>query len=115
MYDEAGVLAGVRPAVGQHSVEVAWLGLAIDEVAVLEDGGCVSEDIVDGSQYVALSVELSEGLSKKRVLIGANAALVEDGAVGDDPDREGLSAVRPCVVLEPDVLCKEPVAKNSCN
>lgn len=77
MHRETRVLARVAAAVGQDGVEAsAAAGAAEDEVAALEDGGRVAEDVVDGAEDVALAVELAEGESVERVLVAGDAASV---------------------------------------
>lgn len=46
-------------------------------VAVLDDNSCISEDEVDCSVYVAVSVELAMGLREQGVLISIQEASVE--------------------------------------
>lgn len=77
MNREARVLARVGAAVGQDGVEGgAAAGTAEDEVAALEDGSRVSEDVVNGAVDVALAVKLAEGESVEGVLVAGDATPV---------------------------------------
>jgi len=51
------------------------------DVTVLEDGGCVSEDEIDGSVNIAVSQELTTRMKVESVLIAFERAGVEDGEV----------------------------------
>ena len=53
-----------------------------EELAVLEDGGGVVEDEVDGAGDVVLPEELAHGVGVEGVLVAAHGAAEEDGEVG---------------------------------
>jgi hypothetical protein len=83
------------------------------DLVVVEDGGGVAEDEVDAAGDEAVEVVLAAEVGKQRVLVGDEAAVLEDGAVGSDGRRYGLAAGgggRWGVVLEGDVVGLELVA-----
>lgn len=57
---EAGVLAGIGSSAGEDHVVGAAPGAAEHYVAVLENGGGVSEDEIDCAVNVTFAVELAE-------------------------------------------------------
>lgn len=52
---------------------------ASEDVAVLKNGGGVSENEIDGSVNVAVAVKLAVGVNVECVLVGFETALVENG------------------------------------
>lgn len=72
----SGSLVGICTAVSRDGVRRVD-GAGID-IAVLEDGGGVSEDEVDGSVDIAFPEELSVGMNVECVLVAFEAASVKD-------------------------------------
>lgn len=58
---------------------------------------------------------MSVGVGVESVLVGVDAAAVYDGLVGPDAERHRLVLLRPCCVLEPDVLSYKSIANSSCS
>lgn len=79
---EARVLVWVGLALRRDGVVLAPQRLARLDAAVLEYRGGVAEDEVDGARDGAVAVELAVGVGVEGVLVGVEAAAVEDGAVG---------------------------------
>lgn len=52
-----------------------------DEDGVLDDGGGVAEDEIDGAGDDAVAVELAVGLGVECVLVAFHSAIVEDCSV----------------------------------
>lgn len=52
-----------------------------EDFAVLEDGGGVPENEIDGAVDLAVAVELAEGVEEERVLITFYCAPIYDGKV----------------------------------
>lgn len=50
-----------------------------EDVTILENCGCVSEDEIDGSVNVAIAVKLTVGVNVESVLVGFETALVKNG------------------------------------
>lgn len=110
--DDAGVLVGVGAALGSNDVGLAVVGLAYEYVGVLDDGGRVAEDEVDGAEDVAFSVELPLGVDAEGVLVPLDAAAVEDGLVGSGEQCDCLRA-RPVAVAECYAGRDESVAEHA--
>lgn len=66
---------------GCHHAGLVLQWLPDDHLAVLEDGGCVPKDEVDGSTDGAVAVELPVGLGVEGVLVPVHVAVVENGQV----------------------------------
>lgn len=66
---------------GGDRVFLAAHRLTSVDVTVLEDGGCVSEDEIDGAVDVTVSQELTARMKVESVLIAFERAVVEDGEV----------------------------------
>lgn len=64
-----------------EEVFLGWIWLTSVEIGLLEDGGGVSKDEIDGAVDVAFTEELAEGVNVESVLEGNEAAFVEDGEI----------------------------------
>lgn len=82
MDHDARVLIRVGSALRCDGVLLAWHRLPDVDGAVLDDGGCVAEDEVDGAEDLAVAVELALGVDVESVLVAFEAAPVENGVVG---------------------------------
>ena len=60
------------------------------DVTVLDDGGGIAEDEVDGADDDALDVELTVGMDVECVLIGEHVAAVKSREVGANSESHGL-------------------------
>ena len=99
---------------GGEEVVLVGVGAAGVEVAVLEDGGGVAEDEVDGAVDVAVAVELAEGVGVEGVLIPHKAAFIECRQVRTRPHRHRLVLAGPRRVLKRYSLRYEPIPHHSC-
>ena len=88
--------------------------LSDEEDAVLEDDGGVSEDEIYGSGDGAVSVELTLRVGVEGILVTVHAAVVEDGSISSDSERNRLVLLRACGVLESQVLGDESVPDHRC-
>ncbi|KAH0470260.1 hypothetical protein IEQ34_001818 [Dendrobium chrysotoxum] len=84
------VLVGVFAALSCKNGVLIGVGFAGVKIAVLEEGGGVAEDEVDGAVDVAVAVELAEGVDVESVLVADEAAAVEGGEVGTAAESDGL-------------------------
>lgn len=75
---EASVLTRVRPAISENDVVAIAAWTTKDKKAVLENGGGVAEDEVDGAVDIAFPVELTEGESVESVLVASYATPVHN-------------------------------------
>lgn len=114
MDGNAGVLVRVSPALRRDSILLVQHRFSGIDVAVLEDGGGVSEDKVNGTIDVAVSVELSEGVDIESVLVTFEAAAVEGGEVGVVSYGHCLVLCWTCCVLECYVNGYKSLPGNSC-
>ena len=87
---------------------------AREEEAVLEHGGGVAEDEVDGARDAAVAVEVAERVRVQRVLVALEGAAVEDGEVRVAPERHRLVLGRARRVLERQVPRDEAPAVHGC-
>lgn len=60
------------------------------DVGVLDDGGSVAEDEIDGADDDAAGVELTVGVDVESVLIGEHVAAVEGREIGADAESYSL-------------------------
>ncbi|KAG6428526.1 hypothetical protein SASPL_112778 [Salvia splendens] len=111
---EARVLVRVGFALRRDGVVLPSQRLARLDAAVLEDRGGVAEDEVDGARDGAVAVELAVGVRVEGVLVGVEAAAVEDGAVGGGSDGRGLELFWAGGVLEAHVHRHEAAAFCDC-
>ncbi|RWW50514.1 hypothetical protein BHE74_00043207, partial [Ensete ventricosum] len=111
---DAGVLVRVFPPLRREDVLLVRQRLPGVEVAVLEHHRRVAEDEVDGAVDIAFSVELAEGVDVEGVLVAYEAAPVEGGEVGADPESHGLVLAGACCVLYGDVSHEKSIANHSC-
>jgi hypothetical protein len=111
---EARGHVGVEAALRGDGVLLAGQRAAREERAVLEHGGGVAEDEVDGARDAAVAVELAQRVRVQRVLVPLEGAAVEDGEVRVAPQRHGLVLRRPRRVLERQVPRDEALAVHSC-
>jgi hypothetical protein len=113
--DEARALAPVRAALRRGDVLLVVHGPAEDQDAVLEHGGRVAEDEVDGPGDDAVAVELRLGVRVQRVLVRVHAAVEEDGPVRLHQQRHRLVLGRAGRVAEPQGDADEAVALRVCS
>lgn len=83
-----------------------------EDLAVLQDGGAVAEDEVDGAGDAAFAVELPEGVGVESVLVPFHAAPEEGRLVGVDAEGHALVLLRPRRVAERHVPRDEPFPRN---
>lgn len=116
--DEAGGLGGVGAAVGGEGVGLAVLRVELtgeeEYEAIVEDGGGVAEDEVDGAGDAAVPVELPEGVGVEGVLVAQEFHGVDDGQVAVGAEGHRLVGVRPGRVGEGQVPGSESVAADPC-
>lgn len=116
--DQPGGLCRISPTVGSDGVGGALFRRELaggDQYgAVVEDGGGVAEDEIDGSLDAAGPVELAERVHEQRVLVAEELAVLDEGEVAVRPERHRLVAVGTGGVLECDSACHEAVAVHSC-
>lgn len=111
---ESGGLIGVLPALrgdGVFLVGEAFLG---EDGAVLEDGGGIAENEVDGAADVAVAEELAHRVGVKGVLVACNAASEEHREIGVGSQRHRLVLLRSGGVLECYIARYESSPANSC-
>lgn len=78
MDNNARVLVRVGSSLGGDCVGLTtWT--TCENVAVLKNGSCVSEDKIDSSVNVTVTVKLAVGVNVECVLVTLKAALVENG------------------------------------
>lgn len=78
MDDNTRILIRVGSSLSSDCVSVTtWT--ACEDVAVLENGCCVSEDEIDGSVNVAIAVKLTVGVNVECVLVTFETAFVKNG------------------------------------
>lgn len=77
--DAGEVLLGA--ALRRHHAGLVRVGLAHDEVALLEDRDGVAEDEVNGAADLALAVQLAVDLRVQGVLVAVHVDVVEDAQV----------------------------------
>lgn len=78
MDNNTRVLVLVGSSLGGDCVGLAtWT--TCENVAVLKNGSCVSEDKIDSSVNVAITVELAVGVNVECVLVTLKATLIENG------------------------------------
>jgi hypothetical protein len=82
-------------------------------VAVLEYNSSITEDEINGSNYEAISVELSVVMCIEGVLVCIDAATVDDRLISTDSESHSLVLLWSCCVLDPDVLQYESITCNS--
>ncbi|OAY84518.1 hypothetical protein ACMD2_15403 [Ananas comosus] len=111
--DEAGGLVAVGAALRGDDVLLVVERAADDEDAVLEDGGGVAEDEVDGAGDDAVAVELPHRVRVERVLVALHPAVQENGPVRLHAQRHRLVLDRPCRVAESYARAHEPIPMNS--
>lgn len=113
MKDDGGGLAPIFPATGRHDALLVVQRLPHFDEAVLEDGGRVAKDEVDGAGDGAIPVELTLGMAIERVLEPIHLAVVEDRFIGLHPHGNGLVFLWTGRVFKPKVLGNEPVSDRS--
>lgn len=113
MYGDASVLVRVGTALCSDGVLLVQHRLSGVDVAVLEDGGSVAEDEVDGAVDITVSIELPEGVDVESVLVALEAAAVEGGEVGVVSYRHCLMLLRTCCVPERYVYGYKSLPRNS--
>ncbi|URE12916.1 hypothetical protein MUK42_23424 [Musa troglodytarum] len=112
--DEPSGLAAVEPALGGDDVLLIGEGAADDEEAVLEDGGGIPEDEIDGAGDDAAAVELPVGVGVEGVLVRLHPAVDEHGSVRHHPQRHRLVLRCAGRVAECHRHGHEPVAHCHC-
>ena len=98
MDGDPGVLVQIRPALGRDRVLLPRAWPPSLDVAVLDDHGRVAEDEVHRAGDVVLRVELAVGVHVQGVLVRLDGALVHDGEVATDAQRNGLALPWPGAV-----------------
>ena len=109
MDDESGGFVWLVSAVCSDGGELVLHGLSDEDVGVLEDGGGVAEDEVDGAVDLTATVELAIGVGVESVLVSLEAASEEDGFVGAHLYRHRLVPLRAGCVLKRHVSCPKAI------
>lgn len=112
---DSGGLPWVVPSLGRYHVGLVLHGLSNEDLAVLDNRCSVAEDEVHRAIDVAVTIELALGVDEEGVLVGFEAAPVEDRAVRFDPESYGLVLLWPGSVLKCHVPGPKTVSRHTCN
>lgn len=114
MEDDPRGLSALRSALGGDDALLIFEGFPDDHLAVLEDGGCVAEDEIDGAGDGAVTVKLAVGVGVECILVAVHLAVVENGLIRLNSEGHGLVFFRSGGVFESHVFGHESRTDHRC-